>query len=810
MVLLLPVFAPAMAAINSDQGSKAEASKLVIAPSITSKTAFAIITDSLTYVNVRSGIEAYKAAVERDGLGTYIIAANWETPDEVKSQLITLSKGEIPLEGAVFVGDIPIVMSREAQHLASAFTAIQSKVVTESTIATDRFYDDFDLKWDFICRDTNNKSLFYYALRFDSPQAVKTDIYSARIRATGDDKYSKLDNYFKKAVAAHNEKNKLDNLFMFRGTSYNSETYDGWSGEQIVLREQLPQLFLPGSTVRFVDFDTYYPVKPYVLEYLRYPGLDVVLGHHHGSDSQQYLNDDMKAYTVSEAIELVSRQARAKIWRSKDKAAALKRYAAEYGIPECWIDTTAAQRERDKEYAYAKDIHIEEVYEYKPSARFVMFDACDNGSFFLDDCIASAYIFSDGGTVVTQANSIGSIQDKHPNAYLGLLAHGLRVGQWSRYAQSYLGSHIIGDPTYRFANTSGNDTDINELVALSASDNDLWLGILASSAPKGNIPALGCYDENSCGSDLKALAVRMLSDNNYPDIAQLAFDLYKKSPYGSVRMECIKALYVNRPQSFANSLPTASENTSLTVQALVLAMNDTYELVRRFATEYIGTCGDAELLPALANAAINDRISARVEYRAKDNLKVYPLEVAVAEIDRQFQKNSHLLDPDGIKSSILSARTWADENFAKMLSLLDRVQNVPTQSDSVGLTSVTGEKFYGLNKKEAEDCLRILTQLRNSNCHYVVPQIIEFIENDSKPMELRVDALEVLGWFNASYRNPEITALCHRLLQEKRDHLKDSSGSNISSEAEQSYSDRFQILLEEAQRTLERMRKISQ
>ena len=106
--------------------------------------------------------------------------------------------------------------------------------------------------------------------------------------------------------------------------------------------------------------------------------------------------------------------------------------------------------------------------------------------------------------------------------------------------------------------------------------------------------------------------------------------------------------------------------------------------------------------------------------------------------------------------------------------------------------------------------MRILTQLRNSNCHYVVPQIIEFIENDSKPMELRVDALEVLGWFNASYRNPEITALCHRLLQEKRAHLKDSSGSNISSEAEQSYSDRFQILLEEAQRTLERMRKISQ
>lgn len=748
MVILLPVFAPAMVSIDSNPGSKAEVSPLVIEPSITSKTAFAIITDSLTYANVRSGIDAYRAAVERDGLGTYIVAANWATPDDVKAQLIGLSKGDIPLEGAVFVGDIPIVMSRDAQHMASAFTARQSDVVTESTIATDRFYDDFDLKWDFICRDTNNKSRFYYTLRFDSPQTVKTDIYSARIRATGEEKYSKLDKYFKKVVAAHNEKNKLDNLFMFRGTSYNSETYDGWSGEQIVMREQLPLLFMPGSTVRFVDFDTYYPVKPYVLEYLRYPGLDVVVGHHHGSDTRQYLNDDMKAHTVSEAIELVARQARAKVWRSRDKKAAVKRYAAEYGIPENWIDTSAAQHAFDQEYAHAKDIHIEEIYEYKPSARFVMFDACDNGSFHLDDCIASAYIFSDGGTVVTQGNSVGSIQDKHPNAYIGLLAHGLRVGQWSRYAQNFLGAHIIGDPTYRFANTSGIDKDINESVVLNASDNDLWLSILSLPSSDSHSAFAEGYDENICGSDLKALAIRMLYENKYSGIDLLAFDIYKKSPFGNVRMECLKVLYNLR--------------SPLIVKMLGMARNDTYELVRRFATEYSGTLGDPELLPLLVTTALNDRMSARIEFNVVNNLKLYPREAVVAELDKQIAESAHLLAPDKIKNSILSAREWSDDNLARMFSLLDSMHVAESiEGGQSGFAEVCG-----VTEKDYDYALRILTQIRNSNCHFVVPDIIEFVENESKPLSIRVAALEVLAWFNLSFRSPEIVALCRRLLDE--------------------------------------------
>lgn len=746
MVLLMPVISLAKQAIfYNDNGSETlKDSYVLVEPSVKSSTSFAIVTDRATFDAIRPSLEAYKTAVESDGLATYIMAADWSMPDEVKRAIIELSKKDIPLEGVALVGDIPVVLSRDAQHMASAFTARQSDNVLESTIATDRFYDDFDLKWNFLCRDTNNRSLFYYSLSFDSPQAVETDIYSARIRAVGKDKYSKLEKYFAKVVAAHKQENVLDDLFMFRGTSYNSETLDGWAGEQIVLREQLPHLFTYGGTVRFVDFDTYYPVKPFVVEYLRRPTLDVVLGHHHGSYNCQYLNDDMKATRVSEAIELVARQVRAKVWRSKNKAQAVAKYAAEYGIPESWVDTTAAQRAKDKAYAYQKDIHIEEIYEIKPQAKFVMFDACDNGSFHLDDCMASAYIFSDGATIATQGNSIGSIQDKHPNAYFGLMASGLRVGQWSRHAQNFLGSHIIGDPTFHFANSAGDafslKYDINLLIVLQGKNNQFWLDVV----------------NNAQSSDWQAIAVRKLSDNNYEGIEDLAYNLYKKSVYGSVRMECLKALYNLRPQAVASPK---------IIEVLTLAMNDAYELVRRFATEYIGNCGDMQLLPALVNAAINDQNSARIDFVSKNSLKNYPLDEVLAEFDRQFAEQKHILYPDRIKSSVIKSREWTESSFVKMLDVLDRLTAQDSTTANETVDAANGVNLATMvTAEEREECLRVLTQLRNYNGHHLVPQVILFAENPAKPLDMRIAAVEVLGWFTNSYRNPEIVAMCNRLM----------------------------------------------
>ena len=74
-------------------------------------------------------------------------------------------------------------------------------------------------------------------------------------------------------------------------------------------------------------------------------------------------------------------------------------------------------------------IILEEVEAIAPNARFVVFDACYNGSFHLDECIAASYIFGPGDCIVTQGNSVNALQDKWPDRYIGLLDCGVRIGQ---------------------------------------------------------------------------------------------------------------------------------------------------------------------------------------------------------------------------------------------------------------------------------------------------------------------------------------------------------------------------------------------
>lgn len=156
----------------------------LIRPSVQSKTSFAIVIDSKTFESARAEVMAYRQSIEKDGLGTYIIAHNWEKPEQIREQLQLLYKGKQPLEGTVLIGDIPIVMVRDAQYLTSAFKMNQKIRWDKSSVPSDRYYDDFDLQLDFIKQDTakGRTHYYYYSLNGTSPQYIEMDIYSARIK----------------------------------------------------------------------------------------------------------------------------------------------------------------------------------------------------------------------------------------------------------------------------------------------------------------------------------------------------------------------------------------------------------------------------------------------------------------------------------------------------------------------------------------------------------------------------------------------------------------------------------------------------
>ena len=82
---------------------------------------FAIVIDNVTYDKCGDAVREYRDALEADGLATYIIAGAWENPDQVKAQIKKVYAKAKNFEGVVFIGDVPYVMVRNAQHMTTAF-----------------------------------------------------------------------------------------------------------------------------------------------------------------------------------------------------------------------------------------------------------------------------------------------------------------------------------------------------------------------------------------------------------------------------------------------------------------------------------------------------------------------------------------------------------------------------------------------------------------------------------------------------------------------------------------------------------------
>lgn len=90
------------------------------------RTSVAVVTDSLTYSHASEAIEEYVSSMRLDGKRGILLIDRWGVPDSLRAALMDLYKNE-SLEGAVLVGDIPVPMIRDAQHLSSAFKMSQQR-----------------------------------------------------------------------------------------------------------------------------------------------------------------------------------------------------------------------------------------------------------------------------------------------------------------------------------------------------------------------------------------------------------------------------------------------------------------------------------------------------------------------------------------------------------------------------------------------------------------------------------------------------------------------------------------------------------
>ncbi|SFL42195.1 hypothetical protein SAMN05216357_12228 [Porphyromonadaceae bacterium KH3CP3RA] len=679
---------------------------------------FAIVIDSASYQQAENEVKRYAESIEADGLKTYLIIDRWFHPDSIKQELKRLYHvKKNPIEGAVLIGDIPIVMVRDAQHLTSAFKMNQKRDWQQSSVASDRFYDDFDLSFDFLRQDSLKPLFFYYSLRPDSKQTIRSDIYTARIKPLEKgkkDKYAQLRDYLTKVVDVKTkEKNNIiDNLSVARGYGYNSESKVAWSGEQLALKEQFPTLFNPESYVKFMDFDSYWPMKPYWMNEILRPDLDIMLFHHHGSNDRQYVNGYKSGSDTNTSIENIKIYLRSKVSsavkKGKDKEETIAYYTNLLDVPRAWCEEAfdPVLMEKDSVMNASLEISVDDILAISPNARFVMFDACYNGSFYEDEYIAGAYLFNNGKTVVTQANTVNTIQDKWPDKFLGLLDHGLRIGQWGKYTH-FLETHILGDPTFRFAKNSAGDFDINDALTIHRNDNRFWRKALASP-----------------DVDIQAMALQMLYENNDPGIS----DLLRKSYFESFDM-------IVRLQSL---MLLSRLNNDAFVEVLAAAATDSYELTKRYTLDFIGKNGSEELLPAVARAILNDNTSKRINFKISSAYRMLNLDKLEAELLNQSENRP------------LYAREMLDNTLKSIRSAnQSKKRDIPSISD----------KSISVSKRASE-----ISRFRNHPASDEADILLSVLADRTDDPELRTAAVEALGWYNYSYHKEYIIGQLQQLV----------------------------------------------
>lgn len=690
----------------------------IVRPSVKTATSFAIIIDKASYDNAREAVENYRRSIENDGLGTYIAIGEWKSPEDIRTLLKQWhADRRQPLEGCVLVGDIPIAMVRDAQYMTSAFKMNQNRDWKESSVPSDRFYDDFGLQFDFLKKDADRKDYFYYSLSPDSRHSIATDIYSARIRPPfrkGQDRYKLLRDYLNKVARIKAEEagnNVLDNMTMARGHGYNSDDPNTWSNEQLALREQMPQLFRKGATAKFMIFDMVYPARRLYINEICRPELDVMLFHHHGAPGTQYLNGMPKSSNIGPCIDNVKRFLRSKIGsatrKGADRDSVVAAYARNYDVPESWC-REAFDKElqlKDSIFNAEMDIHVEDLLGVKPNARFVLFDACYNGSFYEDDCIANAYIFNSGKTVATMGNTVNSIQDKWPDEFVGLMTSGMRVGQFNRFT-CYLETHFIGDPTYHFKADSGIAFDLNKALTLNYADRKFWLKQI-----------------NSPIADVQAMALRQLHLAGYEGIVTLLEEKYFNSDSFIVRLEAVKLLTAHYPEQCT--------------KVLAAALDDNYELTRRMAVEHTENSGAPELLPALISGYMKRWQEGRFSFRAMEAIIAFDPAAVISEIERQ-SAGKPLYDDEFIKKLTQRAKRLIKETEETRKQMLDR-STKPTRR------------------------LSAVLKQRNYPDPRLVPDIISIVKDDTEEAGLRAAAANVLGWMTLWHNKAYIVSELQKL-----------------------------------------------
>lgn len=678
-------------------------------PGIKGRTSLAIITDSVTRARCAPAIAAYRHALEAEGLATFLIWDQWDSPHYIREILKELHRTS-NLEGVVLVGEVPIVMVTRAQHLCSAFKMDERRFpLREVSVPTDRFYDDFDLE--FLPTDSLKKVdglMHFMQLSPDSPQYIRCDIYSGRIKAQKmlGDPCAQISAFLEKAAREHRATRPLSTLVSYTGGGSYSNSLVAWASESGILAEQFGDRFNGCNSAKFLRYSMDNFPKEMVVKELRRDDLSLMVLRGHGLPHRLYLSGDYPTGKLEEHVEVMREYMRSRVDPdAKDPFEHVRTMAAELKVDSTWYAGALDRKVRaaDSLGDMRRGIVLEEIPQIVPRARMVIFDACCNGDFREGDFMAGMFTMVPGGrTVVGLGNSVNVSRDKSAFDLMGLLGLGMRAGQWMQHA-NILESHIIGDPTFRFAALEGAAAP-----DFAATEDAYWLERLGDPNP-----------------DVRNLALIRLDGNGYAGILD-SLAAAVDSPDAVVRHNALIMLEARDAPCFRD--------------ALRAGVRDPFEFIRRISVNRMGRCGDEQFIPCLIDAYIDDYNSAGMIFDLMQSLRCFDKEKVRAAIEKRFAGAGYYN---------------AAKQKAELLAVVDRDD--------------AGKALKAMQDRKLSPGNRIfhIHHLRNMPYNQLVPDLLRIMEDRTDDPAVRVALAESLGWFTTSLHKPQIVASMKKLLADQ-------------------------------------------
>ena len=302
-------------------------------------------------------------------------------------------------------------------------------------------------------------------------------------------------------------------------------------------------------------------------------------------------------------------------------------------------------------------------------------------------------------------NSVNVLQDKSSSDLLGLLACGYPIGQICQMT-NILESHIIGDPTTRFDGDIEGPDFYNGKPAF-------WRDVLLN----GSWPC-----------EIRSLALYKLYALRYDGLGELLQKTYASSGEYTLRLECL-LLSQHYPAIFGSIVKDA--------------LDDPYEFIRRKAVYWCGEIGDRSFAPLVAKMYMDDYMALRLQFN---------ITTAAGYFGPAVKDTLHAMVAAGFPYGKEEFLKKADKSFDSAFSLREFISDVVTNPET------SPGRFSAF-----------INSVRNSPDPALAQPLADIAADSSRPVKMRVDAAEALGWYVRYQNKGEIISACQKMLESESD-----------------------------------------